>query len=265
MKALMVLCLIFLPLSLFPLENKTQIINNSRKATVQIKCNSDTFSGSGFFIDDNLVATCLHVVSEFQIRGQQIFLQIFQDITVTTHTGEVISAKCITPPIDENSPQLLNDYAILQLQDNPMNISVLEISELITKDIDVGSDCYFSGYPLSTPALVTHKGMISGIDIKGDIICIQGAINKGNSGGALLSEGGKVIGIISMREGGISLGLQELKEKIESSEKIGSVSFIGVDPLQGIKLTIKTLDRYISTGIGYARSIGPLNKHFKSL
>lgn len=36
---------------------------------------------------------------------------------------------------------------------------------------------------------------------------------------------------------------------------MGSVQLMGVDPLQTAKETIKVLDTYISTGIGYARSI----------
>jgi hypothetical protein len=35
----------------------------------------------------------------------------------------------------------------------------------------------------------------------------------------------------------------------------GSVQIMGVDPLQATKAIIQTLDEYISTGIGYARSI----------
>ena len=103
--------------------------------------------------------------------------------------------------------------------------------------------------------------MISGIDDSGSIICIQGSINKGNSGGALISGDGKAIGIISMREGGISKALQELTVYIEATSKQGSVQIMGVDPLKAIKATVETLNTYISTGIGYARYIKFLKEY----
>ncbi|MEK9179280.1 MAG: trypsin-like peptidase domain-containing protein, partial [Patescibacteria group bacterium] len=68
----------------------------------------------------------------------------------------------------------------------------------------------FSGFPLSVEHLTTHTGIISAkylrkgsfgnIDQK--VFQIDGSINKGNSGGPLISLNDlKVIGIISTREG----------------------------------------------------------------
>ena len=102
--------------------------------------------------------------------------------------------------------------------------------------------------------MVTHKGIISGINSDRSIICIQAPVNKGNSGGALMSFDGKVQGIVSMREGGIGRGLEELQIYIDSTSKNGSVHLMGVDPLQAINALIGTLNTYISTGIGYAHS-----------
>src|SRR5258707_674336 len=80
------------------------------------------------------------------------------------------------------------------------------------------------------------------------------ASNKGNSGGALLNTVGQAIAIVSMREGGISRGLQELTVHITETSKQGGVALMGVDPLQAMRAIIQTLDTHISTGIGYARS-----------
>jgi len=107
------------------------------------------------------------------------------------------------------------------------------------------------------------KAKISGVDINGSIICIQAPINKGNSGGALLSSDGNVLGVISMREGGISKGLDDLSKHIEITSKQGSVQIMGVDPLQSIRAIISTLDTYISTGIGYAIHIKYLREYCK--
>jgi hypothetical protein len=103
--------------------------------------------------------------------------------------------------------------------------------------------------------MVTHRGMVSGLDDSASLIFIQASINKGNSGGALLNSQGQAVGIVSMREGGISRGLHELRVYIDKTSSQGSVQFMGVDPLQATKAIIQTLDQFISTGIGYARSI----------
>jgi hypothetical protein len=111
--------------------------------------------------------------------------------------------------------------------------------------------------------MVTHFGTISGITKDKSVICVQAATNKGNSGGALIDKKGEVIGIISMREGGISLGLQNYLNQINQAEKMGSVQIMGIDPLQATKETINVLDTYISTGIGYARRSTFLNDYIK--
>ncbi len=103
--------------------------------------------------------------------------------------------------------------------------------------------------------MVTHRGMVSGFDGSSSLIFVQASINKGNSGGALLNNQGHVVGIVSMREGGISQGLKDLRVNIDKTSSQGSVQMMGVDPLQSTKAIIQTLDQYISTGIGYAHSV----------
>ena len=46
-----------------------------------------------------------------------------------------------------------------------------------------------------------------------------------------------------------------LQVYIDKTSSQGSVQIMGVDPLQATRAIIQTLDKYISTGIGYARSI----------
>lgn len=239
------------------------IIELSRNSCVEITSKSGNSKGSGFFIADNLVGTCFHVIASINREGQQINYNIFQDIQIKTITGEIIDASCISSPSQTDTTPFVHDFAILKLAKKPSNIKnyIPELSDLAIENLKIGSDYYFSGYPLYSPALITHKGMISGIDETGSIICIQGSINKGNSGGALISDEGKVIGIISMREGGISKALQDLTIHIEATSKHGSVRMMGVDPLQAIKATVETLNTYISTGIGYARNIKFLKEY----
>ena len=227
-------------------------IDKSREATVEIISRSGNSKGTGFFVSETHVATCFHVISSIESSQGGVKFNVFSDIEIKTKSGEVIPASCISLPTQNDPSPIQYDFAILKLSSQPKSqINILSFVEN-DKSISVGSDVVFSGYPLATPAMVTHKGMISGIDNTGNIICIQAPINKGNSGGALIGKNNEVIGVISMREGGISKGLDELTKYIEVTSQKGSVQFMGVDPLQSIREVIKTLDSYISTGIGYA-------------
>lgn len=255
--------LFFLNITFIYAGEHMDIIELSRNSCVKIYSKDGNSSGSGFFISDDLIATCFHVITSINQNGKQINWNIYQDLQITTITGENINANCITSPTQKDPSPLYKDFAVLKLIKKPANLKnyILQFSDKDIKTIKIGSDCYFSGYPLFTPALITHKGMISGIDDTGSIICIQGSINKGNSGGALISDDGKVIGIVSMREGGISKALEDLTLYIEATAKQGSVHLMGVDPLQAIKETVKTLDTFISTGIGYAINIKYLKEY----
>lgn len=231
------------------------ILNQTRDAAVEITSASGNSKGTGFFIAPETIATCFHVVANPANSNGNISLKIFQDIKIKTNRGDILDAVVISIPNQKDITPLQYDFAVLRLTKKPtVPINPLPIAPSTYKT-EVGDDIIFSGYPLATPAMVTHKGMISGISTNGEIICIEAPINKGNSGGALCNISGQVIGIISMREGGISVGLMAMTDYIEQTSKHGSVSLMGVDPLQAIREMTLTLNQYISTGIGYARSV----------
>lgn len=241
--------------------NAQNVLQTSRANCVQVQSPSANTSGSGFFLDSEHIGTCFHVAANLEIQGTNVKWQIHQDLRVILANGDTINAVCISQPTNQDPSPLLSDFAILKLSSKPS--VAIKPNALIKNDTPpaVGDEVVFSGYPLATPAMVTHKGMISGVSKDANIICIQAAINKGNSGGALLNSNGEVIGIISMREGGITQGLMELTRYIESTEKHGSVKIMGVDPLQSTKEIINVLDTYISTGIGYAITVKHLRQY----
>jgi S1-C subfamily serine protease len=180
---------------------------------------------------------------------------VFSDLQAILQSREIIDATVISLPTQTDPAPLLQDFAIVKLKIAPTKgYAILELASE-KETLKVGDDVLFSGYPLATPGMVTHRGMVSGFDSSDTLIFVQAAINKGNSGGALLNSQGHVVGLISMREGGISRGLSDLKSYIDKNTSHGSVKIMGVDALQATKAIIQTLDEYISTGIGYARSI----------
>ncbi len=238
------------------------ITNSSRKSCVKVISKTGNSSGTGFFVSTDLVATCFHVVSQISIdTSRNVRFNIFQDIQIITEDGDTVLAKCISYPNNQFPEPLIQDFALLKIYKPVKNNEVLQLSSDTNQS--VGDPIIFSGYPLGTPTMVTHYGTISGITKDKSIVCIQAPTNKGNSGGALIDKDGKVIGIVSMREGGISAGLQNYLNEIAETEKMGSVKIMGIDPLQTTKETIQVLDTYISTGIGYARSIQYLRNYIK--
>lgn len=211
--------------------------------------------GTGFVIGDQLVATCFHVAAAITVNGANVSFTPYSDLQVTFPSGEKIPATLVSVPTQTDLSPLTSDFALLKLSKKPSKAYSQVILGESTEFPQVGEEVVFSGYPLASPGMVTHRGMVSGHDDNVSVIFIQASINKGNSGGAVLNTEGHVVGIVSMREGGISKGLQDLQVNIEKTSAEGSVKFMGVDPLQSTKAIIQTIDQYISTGIGYARSV----------
>jgi hypothetical protein len=80
----------------------------------------------------------------------------------------------------------------------------------------------------------------------------------------VFAQDGTVLGIVSMRLGGIGKGLQDLRQQIDAGAAIGFATITGVDPLKATRTVIDTMDLTISTGMGYARSTIYLEKYRKT-
>lgn len=150
-------------------------------------------SGAGFVIDrtKGLVVTNFHVT-----RGLKNVLVAFYDPKIQDpselkfHLASVVkySAK--------------RDVAVLKLLSLPRGLQELSFDE--TMRIDVGEEIHTIGHPLSFTWTYSH-GVITAIRNKfqfgeeeiADVIQIDASISPGNSGGPLLNEAGKVIGLVT--------------------------------------------------------------------
>jgi S1-C subfamily serine protease len=232
----------------------------SRETCVQVSSASFNTKGSGFFVSDRHVVTCFHMIAQVSLEKGLRHFSIAGDIEVTVEDSEPIAATCISIPSRDDKTPLDHDFAVLELARMPtVPHPSLPLAPKEYRPV-IGERVSFSGYPLATPCMVSHRGMISGWDRMREIYTIQAAINRGNSGGALISEEGAVIGIISMREGGIAKGLAEVTDYLESAPGPGPAG-PRAESLRAVRSLIRALDAYISSGIGYARTVRHLREY----
>jgi S1-C subfamily serine protease len=254
----------------------TVITNKSREATLKIIAFDNGSKvvniGTGFFVqayNEIFVVTCLHVVTEFVTDKNNLsFRQTFDFIKGITWNNDTIDLQLTSEhagviPIDYE----IHDYGILKCFQKPKNIELLTMA-LNDKNIFVGENIRFSGYPFNFPCMLTHTGTISGTAKNDTIIYIQSSINGGNSGGALLDDKGEVIGIIDFKIGGLSQALEEQKEKLTSLNSFSEVqnhsSHGGMVTVDSPHLTLELynmLDENITTGIGVAINIKYVRKN----
>ena len=151
--------------------------------------------GSGFFVDTGYVATNYHVIKgKEQVYAKSVANQ-------TRYTVEEIAV------IDEK-----HDLAILRVSGPSPPILSLENSD----KIEIGETVYTVGNPIGLEGTVS-KGIVSSIrDFgNGPLIQIDAPTSPGNSGGPVLNEKGKVIGVsVSGFQG---IGVQNLNFAIPSN------------------------------------------------
>lgn len=231
--------------------SEKSLIDKSRQSCVRIECPNIGRSGTGFWISDRCIITCFHVLGDpnsFQIRN----------IEVITSSGEKLDAECVSFPSQADPAPIQYDFAVIKVKSAPTNHCQALNFISPNSRIEIGSEILFSGFPLDSPdkvSMVTHKGMISGLAKDGSLVSLEAPINKGNSGGAVISTSGEVLGIVDQREGGISQGLDQVRQQIAAAKNSGAVYVMGVNANETIGSLIETLDKYISTGMGYAVNI----------
>lgn len=273
-----ILLVVIVSLTFSNLNAQNSLVNTFhtiKEKVVKIICYDIGKGGTGFVINkDGYLLTANHVVANYVIENNSLISIFYSDSIYaifnhgdTLRLNLIISRNWITDP----NPWLF-DFAILKTGDK--KIEPFQIGNY--DDIDTGDEIIFSGFPLSSQHLTNHTGIISAkymrkgkfgnIDQK--VYQIDGSINKGNSGGPLISlVNQKVIGIISTREGGISNELNAIRKYIldQKNQSSGGVYIQGVDPLPVIVELINTLDDYISVGIGHAISIEYAIKYLENV
>lgn len=153
-------------------QDATVIYKNTVGSTVTIE--TDIGLGSGFFIEENVIATNYHVIE----GATEAYCYINNSSTKFKIDGYLAA--------DKSADLIL--LQVFGLDRTPIKIS--------TSSVSPGEKVYVIGSPKGLPASISD-GMVSGIrDFKGfKLIQITAPISHGSSGGPVLDEKGELIGI----------------------------------------------------------------------
>ena len=147
-----------------------------------VKIKSDKSIGTGFFIEKNIILTNFHVVKDNNLV----------EVVLKPYGYEKVSfkAKNVGYVVYKDKER---DLALLKIQlDNKINISKLTLSD--NNIVEKGENVYTIGHPYGSD-WSCRDGRITNI-LKNEYET-NIAIDKGNSGGPIFNEDGKVIGVVT--------------------------------------------------------------------
>ncbi len=161
---------------------KVHIVKHNYEITSPWNSDSQKGSGSGLLIQDNLILTNAHVAAD------ATFLEVQRHGETKRHEAEVVyvSHASDLALLRTKDPNVYNDITPLELGDLPKTQASMEVY----------------GFPIGGNTLSVTRGVVSRIEKQNyahtgeNLIAIQvdAAINYGNSGGPVISDG-KVIGV----------------------------------------------------------------------
>jgi S1-C subfamily serine protease len=172
-------------LSAPPTLSIEDVVTRSMPAVVTVETGTGT--GSGFFVANDTVLTNAHVVQHHEV------------VTLRWSGGATKLAR-----VENKSHQI--DLAVLKVQIVAPDQIYLGMAG--PADVRIGGEVIAIGSPLGLQNTVT-RGIVSGMRDVGGIQLIQtdAAINPGNSGGPLLDRQGRVLGINTLKLGGLAEGI----------------------------------------------------------
>lgn len=153
-------------------------VNAAIRGAVRIE--SAQTSGSGFFIEDSLIVTNQHVVGS----SRQVELQMADG---TAASGQVVG--------------ISSDLDLAIIETDATAPAILDWAA-VTAALS-GSTVFGIGFPLGTTgAPVLTRGIVSRVATYDDgvpYVQTDAALNPGNSGGPLVDDCGKVLGVITLK------------------------------------------------------------------
>ena len=194
-------------------------------------------SGTGFIVsEDGYIITCDHVVPDvYEVpipddpEGRKVSLAVREKkILILIKSGNVSNE--YTAQFIQTSKS--NDVALLKI--NAHNLPVIELGD--SANVKPLQKVLVMGYPLAGELGMKHitlaTGQISSLRDEG-VIQISAAVNPGNSGGPLIDEQGKAIGVISAKLSGLGIEGINFARPINAAKGMILNAGVQLQPLPG--------------------------------
>jgi serine protease Do len=133
--------------------------------------------GTGFFISNNIIITCAHIIDTAKV----VYFTI-PSISNIKYEAKIMGI-CVNLDLAILGAIKYKSEYYLKLKNSDF--------------IDIEDSIKSIGFPLASAKLKITKGIISGVE--NELIQIDSAINGGNSGGPLLNKNNEVIGVVSSK------------------------------------------------------------------
>ncbi len=156
--------------------------------------NGDGTSGTGSLVRrDGMILTNNHVIMNPKTRKPYVNIRVFFKPTRITGDSKVDLKEPYSIRMVARDESL--DLAVIQVQNAPRSVPILELGD--SETVDIGSSVAAIGHPGGGGLWTLTTGTISSRRKDGDrdIFQTDAAINPGNSGGPLLDEHANLIGV----------------------------------------------------------------------
>ena len=207
----------------------------------------------------DVVVTCDHVVVRPTLTSSGLFTRQFSN-NVEVQTETVRQSATIISSATDTKP-FFYDYALLRVQ-RPGTAS-LPLANY--KSVAAGENVLILGYPLQSDHIVATRAMVASTTrmpshqnriVSMDIVELDGAVNKGNSGGpAISSATGRVVGIVSVRYGNLTRLVEQFRQ-----QQPGRPTWT-----DGLLDIFEVTDTFLNPGLGYAVSTSYVLDEMKEL
>ncbi|HIE34323.1 MAG TPA: trypsin-like serine protease [Candidatus Altiarchaeales archaeon] len=163
------------------IENRTKEVNLEEIEKSIVYVETGEYAGSGVIFDEGgYIVTSRHLILDAD------------RINVELYDGREYDA-------DRIGQSRKKDLTIIKIRKSGLNLSKLEFED--PENIKIGDTVYAIGNPLGEEItkFTVNKGVISGLREDDEINYVQtdAALNPGNSGGPLVNEDGKIVGIVA--------------------------------------------------------------------
>jgi hypothetical protein len=240
------------PATTAPAGSLEDVIGAALPAVVRVETN--TGSGSGFFIKPDTILTNVHVVETNLL------------VTIRRQDGKTLSAR-----VETTAPTL--DIAVLRTSGADPSQPTLRMGS--AAQARAGQEVIALGAPLGLQNTVT-RGIVSAVRSVESLTLVQtdAAINPGNSGGPLIARNGDVIGIttMSMRPSaaqGLSfaVGIEHAQALLAGQRPVqnGSTPLTALNQAMNASRTSETESRRAQGEKSYERAIGEIARRADQL